>query len=200
MVSGAAEKNENETQISLKTLIDSSLRSENLKPDEVGLILTSGPLESASEMVSPQDLISAFPSDNIHSCALTGGFGGLASVIKAVWCLYNRVIPGSPEWLSPQEPQVWDNSAFYVPTESRTWFTSARVPNRVALMINSEQGGTSSVFLIQEGKSDGIRINTALQHGAFLLIPANGSTPPELLRGLESLKGSLSDSTDLAVF
>ena len=200
MLSGVAERSENDNQISLNTLINSSLRSESLASDKVGLTVTSGALESASEMVTSQDLISAFSSNNIHSCAITGGYGSLVSVIKAVWCLHNRVIPGSPEWLTPQDLQGWETSAFYVPRESRTWFTSASQPDRVALIINADQLGPSSVFLIQEGESEGVKINSVLQQEPFYLFPAKGSTLFELMRGMESLKGKLSDSTDLGEF
>ena len=200
VMSGISEWDVNSHNISLKTLINASLKSENLQSDKVGLILASSSLETAPEIISPQDLISAFPSNNSQNCALTSGSGKLVSVIKAVWCLYNRVIPGSPEWLTPQNLQEWETSAFYVPSESRTWFTSASQPTRVALAINSDQTGTSSVLLMKEGKLKEVRINAALQQEPFYIFPAKGSTIVELLHGLESLKEELAVSPDLGMF
>ena len=198
--SGISELDDNRNGISLKTLINSSLKSGNLQPDNVGLIVASSSLETAPEIISPSDLISAFPSNNSLSCALTSGWGGLASVIKAVWCLYNRVIPGSSQWTSPPVPQDWVNSAFYIPIESRTWFTSISQPTRVALTINSENGAASSIFLLQEGKSEGVRVNSGLQQESFYICPSRGSTYAELVHSLEIMKGQLGGTADLREF
>jgi PfaB family protein len=200
VVSGITERDESVKDISLETLLNSALKSGNIQSNAVGLILASASLESASEILSPQALISIFPSNNSFCCALSGGFSGLVSVIKAVWCLHNRVIPGTSEWKSPANPQEWTNSIFYIPKESRTWFNSASQPTRFAVTINSNRGETSSVFLIQEGQSTGIRINAALQQETFYLFPSRGSTLFELIHRLEILKGDLARTPDLRIF
>ena len=200
VVSGAAECAETAKNKSVEALIQSALKSGKLQPDMVGLILASAPLEIAPEMNSPQDLIATFPSNNGLSCALTGENGGLISVIKAVWCIHQRIIPGTREWMAPTNPQSWMNSAFYIPTESQTWFTSANQPTRFALTINATQQGTTSAFIFREGQSGGGRKNSALQQEPFFLFPVSGDSLNVLLQNLEKLQKELTSKPDLRNF
>lgn len=196
VISGIDESDKENNQ-SLVGLINSALRSGNLQPDKVGLILASAPLDTAHEIIFPQDLKAAIPYKNSLSCALTGGNSGLVSVIKTAWCLHQRIIPGTSDWKNPKNPQDWVNSAFYIPTESRTWFASNNQPARIALTINAPQGDISSVFLIQEGHSAGERKNTSLQQEHFYLFPVYGSTVSDLLHKLEKLMEALASKPDM---
>ena len=55
-ISGAAVNDAVVKDQTLESLIDSSLKSCDLKSDKVGLIVTSAPLEMASEITNPKDL------------------------------------------------------------------------------------------------------------------------------------------------
>lgn len=200
VVSGAAECAETSKNKTLEALLQSTLKSGKLQPDVVGLILASAPLEIAPEMNSPQDLIATFSSNSDLSCALTEGNGGLISVIKAVWCIYQRIIPGTREWMAPTNLQSWMNSAFYVPTESRTWFTSTNQPTRFALTINATEKGITSAFIFREGQFRGEIKNTALQQESFFLFPMSGDSPHSLLQNLENLQKDLASKPDLRNF
>ncbi|MDP2964564.1 MAG: PfaB family protein [Pelolinea sp.] len=199
-ISGAAEYAETAKNKSVEALMQSALKSGTLQPDMIGLILVSAPLEIAPEMNSPQELIATFPSNNGLSCALTGGNGGLILVIKAVWCLYQRIIPGTRDWTAPTNLQSWVNSAFYIPTESRTWFTSANQPTRFALTINATQQGTTSAFIFREGQSGAGRKNAALQQEPFFLLPVSGDSLHGLIQNLENLQKEQASKADLRNF
>ena len=181
-------------------IIKSALKSGNLQPDIVGLVLASAPLETATEMNPPQDLIASFPSKNGLSCALAGGEGGLLSVIKAVFCLYQRIIPGTSEWIAPSSLSAWANSAFYIPTDSRTWFTSETQPTRFVLTINNSKRGTSSVFIFRDGQSEKQISNAALQQESFFLFPVSGNSPEVLLDILGKLAKDITGQKDLRNF
>ena len=198
VVSGAA--GFSETGKPVDVLIKSALKSGNLQPDNVGLVLASAHLETATEMNPPQELIASFPSKNGLSCALAGGEGGLLSVIKAVFCLCQRIIPGTSEWIAPSNLPAWDNSAFYIPTESRTWFTSVTQPTRFALTINHSKQGASSVFIFRDGQSGKQISNTALQQEPFFLLPIYGQSPEVLLDNLGKLTQEITNQIDLRKF
>ena len=200
VIAGAAECAETSKNKSLKALMQSALKSGKLQPDVIGLILASAPLEIAPEMNTPQDLIAAFPSNSDLSCALTGGNGGLISVIKAVWCIYQRIIPGTREWTAPTNLQSWMNTTFYIPTESRTWFTSPNQPTRYALAINATEKGTTSAFIFREGQCRGETKNSALQQESFYLFPVCGDSLHSLLQNLENLQKDLASNPDLRNF
>jgi PfaB family protein len=199
VVSGAAECTES-SKDPLEILLKSTLKSCNLKPDVIGLILTSAPLEIAPEMNSPQNFSAAFSSNGGLSCALSGGNRGLISVIKAVWCIYQRIIPGTREWKSPTNLQSWMNTAFYIPTESRTWFTSTNQPTRFALTINAAEKGITSVFIFREGQWRGEIKNAALQQKTFYLLPVCGDSLSSLLQNLENWQKELASKPDLRNF
>ena len=200
VVSGAAKCEVTEKDKSIKALIQSALESGNLSSDLVGLFLTSASLEMAPELNSPQDLIATFPSNSGLSCALSGGNGGLISIIDAAWCLHQRIIPGTRDWIAPTNPQSWLKSAFYIPNESRTWFTSANQPTRFAITINVSQQGTKSAFIFREGQSEGMRKNSALQQKTFFLFPVSGKSPHVLLQNLGILQRDLVSTPDLGNF
>ena len=197
VVSGAAERLEISKNKSLQALLQSALNSSKLQPHVVGLILASASLEIAPEMSSPQDLITLFSPNSNLSCALTGGNSGLLSVIKAVWCIYQRIIPGTREWTSPTNPQSWVNSGFYIPTESRTWFTSKNQPTRIVLSINASEKEITSAFIFREGKYRGEIKNAALQQESFFLFPVSGDSLQSLLNNLENLQKDLASKPDL---
>jgi PfaB family protein len=200
VVSGAAEGEALTADKSVDALLQSALKSGNLQPDDIGLFLASDSLEIAPEVNSLQDLITAFTSKSGFSCALTGGNSGLISVIKAVWCLNQRVIPGTKDWTGPSNPQTCVNSAFYIPTESRTWFTSANQPTRFAQTINIIKQGTTSAFIFREGHPGGERKNAAIQLESIFLFPVSGDSPDVLIMNLEKFQKELPGRSDLRVF
>lgn len=199
VLSGFAEDAENSNK-TLEELIESALKSGKLSPDKIGLILTSAALETAPEMNSPKSLTAAFPFKIDPSCALTGGSSGLISVIKAVWCIYQRIIPGTREWIAPTNPQSWMNTAFYVPTESQTWFPSANQPTRLALAINASEKGLASALIFREGQSKAEIENAAMQLESFFLLPVSAESLDSLLQNLENLQKELASLPDLRQF
>jgi PfaB family protein len=197
VISGVAESAVSDNAKSAGTLVLNALKSANETPVSIGLVLTSAPLEIASEINSPEDLITAFPAKNGLGCALADGDAGLLSLVKAVWCLHQRVIPGKNDWQAPSNPEIWINSAFYIPTESRTWFTSTEQPVRFALTIHSTNGKNGSALILREGPSEGLRKNHALRQEAFFIFPVFGNSVDTLLHNLEKFKLELDSQTDL---
>ena len=195
ILAGAA--NNESTDNTVAGLIQPALDSAELQPAAIGLFLTTDMLQSTPEMNSPQELTTVFVSVPESSCALSGGEGGLLSIIKTVWCLHKRVIPGTKSWTAPADLETWQNSAFYIPTESRTWFNSSAQPTRCALTAFTEKDKGVSVLAFCEGPvRDTVVVPAAKLENSFMF-PVSGASRQELLNNLAQLEHELNASTDL---
>jgi|GEM_PF-1402361 len=196
-ISGASLQPRTKVKPSMQELIQSSLKLGKIHPDEIGLLLMSSSLEIAPEMNVPQELIAPLQSTNGRTCALSGGHGGLQSIIKAVWCLNHRLIPGTKNWIAPADPGVWLESSFYIPTESRTWFAPVDNSARAAMMINATAQGFDGVFILCEGNRKSKSGHSALKLEPLLLFPIGGRTPQELLDSLSRLQEEIDTVSNL---
>jgi len=181
----------------LVDLLHAALASETSVPNPVGLLITSAPLGSAPELLAPQVLNAGFGSQVEKSCAITGGDSGLRSILKSVWCLTHRLIPGTSDWHAPADPTAWQQSPFYIPTESRTWFTSTKKPYRTALVINANDFGFESVLRVREGYGYSQESCTCLKQEPTLLLPIGGDTKQEFLANLTDLGSELGSVCNL---
>lgn len=75
---------------------------------------------------------------------------GMASVIKTALCLYERFIPATPNWKAPKHLNQWHDSSFYVPQDSRTWFTQGD-QRRFAAVSGLGVDGTAAHLVMSEG-------------------------------------------------
>ena len=126
-----------------------------------------------------------------------GVAGSMASLIKTALCLYHRFLPPVPGWTGPKQPEVWESSPFYVPTEARPWLVDPEAMRRVAA-VNSLQGSTFSHLLLTEDSAQRERFSTYLEHLPCALIPLAGESQTELLAQLEALEASLQPDATLA--
>ncbi len=110
---------------------------------------------------------------------------------------YQRVIPGTSDWLGPDQPEIWQDSPFYVPTNSRTWFTSSGPAQRWAgVNITTRQDGFAHI-LLRERIPNAIIGCEALKEETFYLFPVAALTPGELYRQLTSLRRMASSLSNL---
>jgi len=98
-------------------------------------------------------------SNNLH-CAIgsikanighTYIASGMASLIKTALCLYHRYIPATPGWSGVKNPSQWENSPFYVATESRPWFLNTN--GRRFAAINSLATDSTCGYVILSGSN-----------------------------------------------
>jgi PfaB family protein len=196
-ITGIAEINNAEHTKSADSLFEKALKSGRLLAKSIGLITSSTKLKTSPEIISPVELINVFPTNEGMSCALTGGDGGLLSLVKTVLCISHRIIPGTNDWITPAIPEIWEKSAFYIPTESRTWFCSTEQPVRYAATIVASEEGYNSVFIFCEEQSESHQPNSALQQELFVILPVFGKTPDILIQNLNSIRKDLVVQPDL---
>jgi acyl transferase domain-containing protein len=183
--------------------------------DKAGVCSTDiGYLEVFGSGVEQQDeaeiqgLIQAYQVPNPElSCAIgsvkanighTYVASGIASLIKTALCLYNRFIPATPQWSSPKWSEIWHNSPFYVATESRPWFLTEGLNNRVAAINSLGSDGTYAHAILSEDFSQKDRSNSYLQQAPFYLFPIAANDQSGLLAQLDALEQTIKNSSSLS--
>ena len=105
---------------------------------------------------------------------------------------------GLSDGLGPDQTEIWQDSPFYVPTNSRTWFTSSRQDQRWAgVNITTRQGGFTHI-LLREGVSNTIIGCEALKEETFYLFPVTALSPGQLYQQLTALHEMASSLSNLA--
>jgi PfaB family protein len=159
-----------------------------LQPEMVGLIITSSITKTGIASLGEQSLLFAYDDIGKHMCALSGGASGLLGLIKASWCVYWRVIPGMPDWEGLSQPVKWDQSAFYVPLESRTWFCSSRQKTRIASYYMTTMDGSVAYLFLTEETSNSPRPDFARKQENFYLFPITAESIEQLVLKIGSLE------------
>ena len=116
-----------------------------------------------------------------------GHVAGLASVIKTSLGLFHRYIPMVPDWNAPSQPEVWDNSPFYVATESTPWFENKTHGIRKAA-INLVSKSVATHIVLSENKFSVERQNEYFSRVSWCFFPLLGNNIEELTSALQALK------------
>lgn len=169
-----------------------------IHPEMVGLIITASLTSSGLRPLEAQAMLSAYRGIGEQSCALSGGASGLLGLIKTAWCLFKRVIPGTPDWKGPLQPELWQKSAFYVPAESRTWFCSSLQKTRYATYHMAALDGSISQIFLKEETSDIPRPNDALKHESFYLFPVAAESINQLVAKITDLQNRVLFNSNFA--
>lgn len=116
---------------------------------------------------------------------------GLAALIRAALCVYNRVIPATRAWTGPKKPELWQQTPFYIAQDQRTWFVTQSVPVRKAAVNTIGWDGSCAHVILSENLENSPRINQVIAHSPFHLFPLAGNSQAEILSALTDLRDSL---------
>lgn len=121
---------------------------------------------------------------------------GMLSLIKTALCLYERMIPLTPQWSRPKSDTGadWQRSQFYIPDSSRTWVPVDQQPRRAAISSVATDGTAAHVILTEASHN---REPRYLQRRTPKLILIDADTKPGLMGRLGQLETALSDGTPL---
>lgn len=103
-----------------------------IEPESIGLILAATRMGGTISNEEAEGLLKAGSAGQTLTCALGSALQGLPGIVKTAWCLSRRVIPCTPAWREPGKADAWNQSQFYVETESRAWFLPANQNKRFA--------------------------------------------------------------------
>ena len=117
----------------IRLTVQSALQKSGVQPSEVGLVEVSALADNVRATKESAELISSYgKADELTtaiSCArsVTGegkGFSQVLGFLRTVIALQQRYIPAISDWQQPQASELakWQESSFYLPTESRPWY------------------------------------------------------------------------------
>ncbi|MBN3927939.1 PfaB family protein [Nostoc sp. NMS4] len=146
------------------------------------------------------------PNDNLTCCigSIKANIGhtyaasGMASLIKTALCLYHRYIPATPQWSKPKNLENWQNSIFYIASESRTWFLDEGISKRVAAINGLGLDGTYAHLIISEEASQKERSSKYLEQTPFYLFPLVADDQAALLAQIYHLKQQIENTPSLS--
>ncbi|MDZ4158694.1 MAG: hypothetical protein U1B80_02795, partial [Anaerolineaceae bacterium] len=175
-----------------------ALAAAELQPELVGLIETASLTDSTIHPAEAQGLAAAYVANGELTCALSAGEGGLLGLIKTAWRLKQRVITGMPQWAGLEQSAQWQQSPFYVPTESRTWFLPAGHNRRYAAFNTLSDAGGFAQFILRDEASIATHPNGALRHETLELFPIVGETVSQLIELMANLQSRAAAGANLA--
>ncbi len=121
---------------------------------------------------------------------------GIASLIKTALCLRYRFIPGVPQWQAPKELAQWQQSAFYVQSQSKTWYGKGDKPRTAAVnMLGID--GTAAHIILAEYSAQVDAESEYMITSDITLIPVYGNSEQEILSVLSTLTEQLNGGSRL---
>ncbi len=184
-----------------------ALDGAGISPAQVGYVEAFASGKDALDGVEIAGIVRAYRtgSQDLNTAlgsvqTVTGHLGpaaGLAGLVQASLCLYQRFFPGTPNWSGPKLPALWKNSPFFVPNGSRPWFSPSRGAARMAGLSLVGSLGSCAHVILQEPEGHLFRPNRALSQGGFYLFPLVGGSLADLQNKLCVLKSSLDRFHDL---
>ncbi len=181
----------------------------NIDPANIGYLEVFGSGIAQEDAAEIAGLTRAYQAAGTAlSCAIgsvkanighTYAASGMASLIKTTLCLYHRYIPATPRWSRPKYPELWQDSPFYVATESRPWSVPDQSLARVAAINGLGIDRTYAHVILSEDLTQPTRSNRVLAQLPFRLFPLAGSDRASLLQQLDALSQTVAQATSLAI-
>ncbi len=171
----------------------------NAFPSEISYLEVSGAgsFHFGEEMAG---ILPVYPASGAApSCALGQMIADmtLLPLIKVVLCLSNRFLPGQPAWQPPYQAQSWSASTFFVPAESRAWFSPSLAPRRKAAVSIHDAQERYTHLILEEAAAEMRLTPRPLSAGGPYLFLLTGNTPSELAASLDGLNSSILQEADL---
>ncbi|NJM19774.1 MAG: type I polyketide synthase [Richelia sp. SM1_7_0] len=199
-------QNTSPTAQSVSQTCQQSFNIAGIKPEDIGYLeICSNSIFSPNQLeikglvtayqTSPTQLYCALGSvkDNIENNSISE----IESVIKTVLCLYYRYIPSTSQWSSPKYSELWQNSPFYVDTQSKPWFLSTETSKRIAA-INSFSNDNVAHLIVSEAPSQQ-RDSRYLSQMPYYLFPLAADESSNLLEQIQQLEKTISQSDSLSI-
>ncbi|MBE9526680.1 MAG: hypothetical protein IME94_06860 [Proteobacteria bacterium] len=210
---------------SLQQATDNALKEADIKQDQIDYIElnSSGiPNQDEAEIASLVAHYKKRTPDN--SCALGSiksnvghnfAASGIAALIKTSLCLYNRFIPGIPNWEQPKDLEQWQDQQFYFPQESRPWLINQGKSKKAIIkryaainglgqdnsayhMILSDSGSRIPTNTIKNQQPENHYFDQLAENQALFLFPIAAHSENELQTLLSQLQNSVNNSVSLA--
>jgi PfaB family protein len=178
-----------------------------VRPSQIAYLEVSGNGIGSEDQVEIKGMVQAYQTEKGGlTCALgcvkanighASEVSALAGLIKTALCLYHRYIPATPQWTSPMDIRLWEQSPFYVATGSRTWFLDDVSPKRIAALNSIESNGVSHLIMSEDAAPQ-FRPNRYLAQAPPCCLPLKGDNQADLKGQLNSLRKKIEASSCLS--
>lgn len=123
---------------------------------------------------------------------------GMAGLIRMALSLWGRLQPGVPGWSIPRDPAGWAATCFYLPAETRPWFTPRGVRRRAGLNALTADGVYAHAIL-GEGTpaAPAASLDLHIRRPLPALLPIVAADGAALTARLDELEAALSAGTAL---
>ena len=192
----------------VKHTCQNAYQTAEIEPEDIGYLEVYGSGISQEDESEILGLIKAYSNSTSHrSCALgsvkanighTYLASGIASLIKTALCLKHRYIPAIPQWSKPKQPQMWQESPFYFPSQSMPWLSGKKTTKRIAAINGMGCDRTYAHVILSEVGSNQVSSSSYLKQMPLSLFPIGGDNPSELIEQIELLQQTLNYCDSLA--
>ena len=117
---------------------------------------------------------------------------------RFAYCILRTYLPATPNWSGVKIPQLWEDSPFYVPTESRPWFLSKDSTKRIAAINDIGCDGSFAHLILSEEPNQQNTNNSHLQQIPFYLFPIAANDYSSLLKTLDCLQETVENCDSLS--
>jgi acyl transferase domain-containing protein/3-hydroxymyristoyl/3-hydroxydecanoyl-(acyl carrier protein) dehydratase len=178
-------------------------------PASVGYLEAHGSGDPREDALEAESLNDFFGEASEVSCALgaatpnvgqTGAAAGLASLVKASWCLYQEMLPPLRGFEQPAVADAWRGGRFYMPHRPQSWLRDrADGPRRAGVSAMTLDGGCAHVVLEGVERSadeHAVERRQPLGARAWAVFGVAGDDVDALLTGLESLAAFVAENDE----
>lgn len=95
-----------------------------------------------------------------------GPASGIASLIKTALCLYQRYLPGTPNWQQPKTSLGWDRLNMDVIPDSRDWPLMDNMTSRYAAINSMGLDHTYAHLILQEPEDENRKVEVQVEDEA----------------------------------
>ncbi|AFZ30066.1 PfaB family protein [Gloeocapsa sp. PCC 7428] len=183
----------------------------DLYPQDIDYLEVHGSGVEAEDTAEIAGLLAAYQTSTELSCAIgsvkanighTYAAAEIMSLIKTALCLYYRYIPATPQWSRPKNPEIWQESPFYVATESKPWFSALEKPRSAAINSISLDGSYAHIILSEDTSKKNLTrfyadSNRYLTQMPFYLFAIAAENQTDLIAQLHALEQTIKDSNAL---
>ena len=152
----------------------------------------SAEIDGITAVYHGDDMVTAIGSAKA-TIGHTYAASGIASLIKTALALSGRFIPAVPNWSAPELPEIWQGTALWAATQSRTWYGEQR---HAAINGLSADGSAAHVILSSNDLVGATR-ELPLPYGSPYLFLLSGDDLAAIHAKLDALKNALTPSTNL---
>ncbi|MEH2107506.1 type I polyketide synthase [Nostoc sp.] len=180
----------------------------DIKPKDINYLEVVGSGIPQQDETEIQGLLTAYRTFEANlTCAIgsvkanighTYAASGIVSLVKTALCLYHRYIPAVPQWSGPKMPEIWQDSPFYVASESKPWFLEKGATRRIAAINGMEIDGSYAHLILSEEPNQRDHSSRYLEQMPYYVFAIAADDQLTLLDEIHNLQQTITDSSSLS--